>query len=353
MIKSLSINNIQSHEDTKLEFVDGINVIIGSSNQGKSAILRALYWVRTNRPLGIDNLASHWAVNDKGNLFKPMSVKVINDKGSVERRRTKDDNQYIVNGEVLNVVKTDVPEQVSSLLNLSDTNVQKQLDSPFLLSQTSGEVARYFNQIVNLDVIDKVLTNAETKRRKLKSTIESVEEDIERLEKDIEEFSWIDEVEDLIKSFNEVSSKKEVLINRCNDFYGEICKFEDNSERKDWFDEFVSERKPLINKIESSEYDLKELLDKIDKLHYSIESYNSVETYDFTTQKKWISRINIIRESFDNSKLDKLKSSIEDYKYQCDARSVADLKAIDYRKMLPKVCPLCGKPLEEDSCSSC
>ena len=138
MINSLQINNIQSHEHTELRFTDGINVIIGSSNQGKSAILRALYWVRTNRPLGIDTLASHWAVNDKGNLTDTMSVVLVNDNSKVERRRTKDENQYIVNDEVLNVVKTDVPIQVSSLLNLSDTNVQKQLDSPFLLSQTDS-----------------------------------------------------------------------------------------------------------------------------------------------------------------------------------------------------------------------
>ena len=38
MIKSLKIHNVQSYEDTALVFSDGINVIIGASDQGKSAI---------------------------------------------------------------------------------------------------------------------------------------------------------------------------------------------------------------------------------------------------------------------------------------------------------------------------
>lgn len=52
MIKSIELKNIQSHENTRLDFDKGINVIVGSSNNGKSAILRGLYWARYNRPLG-------------------------------------------------------------------------------------------------------------------------------------------------------------------------------------------------------------------------------------------------------------------------------------------------------------
>ena len=112
MIKSIELKNIQSHENTRLVFDKGINVIVGSSNNGKSAILRGLYWVRYNRPLGIDTLASHWALNDKGDLKSEMAVTVENDFGAVTRKRTKNDNQYIVNGKVLDVVKSDVPADV-------------------------------------------------------------------------------------------------------------------------------------------------------------------------------------------------------------------------------------------------
>ena len=44
MIDKIKIENIQSHKNTELNLSNGINVIVGSSNNGKSAILRALYW---------------------------------------------------------------------------------------------------------------------------------------------------------------------------------------------------------------------------------------------------------------------------------------------------------------------
>ena len=42
MIKKISIKNIQSYRETELELSKGINAIVGSSNNGKTAILRAL-----------------------------------------------------------------------------------------------------------------------------------------------------------------------------------------------------------------------------------------------------------------------------------------------------------------------
>jgi len=49
MLKKISIQNFQSHKKTELDLVDGINVIYGLSQSGKSAILRALNWIIFNR----------------------------------------------------------------------------------------------------------------------------------------------------------------------------------------------------------------------------------------------------------------------------------------------------------------
>ena len=170
--------------------------------------MRGLYWVRYNRPLGIDTLASHWALNDKGDLKNEMVVTIENDFGIVTRKRTKNDNQYIVNGKVLDVVKSDVPAEVEQVLCLSDTNIQKQLDEPFLLSKSSGEVAKYFNKVVRLDVIDRVLTNAETTRRKTQNDIKNVQAQIKDCEDKLQAFEWLDDAEILIEKHERVSNRK-------------------------------------------------------------------------------------------------------------------------------------------------
>ena len=52
MIKSIDIENFQSHKKTRIDFDPGVNVIIGRSDSGKTSILRALNWVINNKPSG-------------------------------------------------------------------------------------------------------------------------------------------------------------------------------------------------------------------------------------------------------------------------------------------------------------
>ena len=42
MIKSLEIKNVQSHKNSRLEFSPGINALVGTSNNGKSAIFEGV-----------------------------------------------------------------------------------------------------------------------------------------------------------------------------------------------------------------------------------------------------------------------------------------------------------------------
>ena len=51
-IKKIIIDNFQSHEHTEIEFGPGLNVIVGPSDYGKSAVVRALRWVLYNEPRG-------------------------------------------------------------------------------------------------------------------------------------------------------------------------------------------------------------------------------------------------------------------------------------------------------------
>ena len=50
MINTLQIEGFQSHDSTEIELSKGVNVIIGSSDSGKSSIIRACKWAFQNRP---------------------------------------------------------------------------------------------------------------------------------------------------------------------------------------------------------------------------------------------------------------------------------------------------------------
>ena len=198
MFERLTLKNYQSHECTTIEFHPGINVITGPSDNGKSAILRGLEWPVRNKPDGI-GFASHWAVNSKGVLLASVESILEFDGGrSVVRRRTKDSNQYVVDGIVLDAVGRDVPPEVLSSLDVTEVNIKDQLDPHFLLSDSAGEVARILNRTIRLDDIDKLLSLVEQKKRATRTSLENATLNIARLEESVQSLDWIDNIEFLL-----------------------------------------------------------------------------------------------------------------------------------------------------------
>lgn len=396
MIKSIELKNIQSHENTRLELDKGINCIVGSSNNGKSAILRGLYWARYNRPLGIDTLASHWALNKKGELTDEMSVTIHNENGVVCRKRTKADNQYIVNGEILNVVKSDVPAEVEQILKLSNTNIQRQLDAPFLLSETSGEVAKYFNHVVRLDIIDKVLTNAESSRRRAKADIEATEKIIKEQEQKKEKYDWLGSVEKLLQKWDTVKENNDELKSQSESLQFELESFVENKQKVGKYTDIVAQKDKLENisrlaektsEIESicgslndSLTTYKQLVEKVKKLNKAIKLKKLVleieelssdnllmsekirnasnnldfiqktKIRDFSEQKRLIEKIEKLNENNLQEKVDELNKSIYDYKIQKMHIENSAKDILCLQEQLPDICPICGNPMKNGVC---
>jgi DNA repair protein SbcC/Rad50 len=166
MIAKIVIKNFQSHEDTELELDKGFNLIIGASDNGKSTILRAIEWVRTNKPKG-----NEFIQHDK----KETLVKLVADGKEITRDRTiSDTGRYIVNKTILTFMGGNVPEQVDSILNMKDINVQLQLDRHFLILDTPGQAASTLNSITKLDKIDEGLGKLRSKKREATTEIESI-----------------------------------------------------------------------------------------------------------------------------------------------------------------------------------
>ena len=354
MIRKIKIRNIQSHKDTTLEFSPGINAIVGSSNNGKSAILRALYWLRYNRPLGTDTLLSHWAFDKKGNQIEEMSVTVENDNGVVKRARTKTENKYIINEHELNVVKTDVPKEVEGLLKLSDTNIQKQQDAPFLLSLSGGQVAQYFNKTVRLDVIDKVLSNAESKRRKASQELKQTEELLNGFEQRKNEYCWLNAVEKLIAKYDNITSKKNkneneiILLKQQFDDYATcsnaVSKYNSVFDAKKLVDEFEQQQKILAGIAVRKNV----ILDKINRVKKcKKEIYPS-----FNEQKNLIAQINSIDVEGIREEKIALQNQLEKINCCNEEINSNNKKIKELKKQLPKVCPLCGAIMKEGVCKN-
>lgn len=186
MIKSLEIQNFQSHKNTKLVFHPGVNIIVGSSDSGKTAVLRALRWGLTNKPSG-DAFRSSWGGTTE--------VRIELEDAVIERLKGNSSNLYKLNDFDLAAFGQGVPDEVEKAANINDVNLQAQMDAPFLLSENSGEVAKFFNRIARLDVIDKTTSRIKKATNKVKEEINVLTITIEKNEKDLLRYGFIKKAE--------------------------------------------------------------------------------------------------------------------------------------------------------------
>jgi len=192
MIKSIQLSNFQSHKESKLELSDKVNIIVGSTDSGKTAILRSLNWLINNRPLG-DSYRSNWGGETK------VSIKLIDDL--IERGKDKE-NFYNVNEEHLTAFDKEVPTEIKSILRFTEINLQKQLDAPFLLSETPGEVQRILNRISHLDKIDSCMGKIESTKREVNADLKSILDNIKNNENELKKYSDLNRIKMEIKILN-------------------------------------------------------------------------------------------------------------------------------------------------------
>ena len=203
MIKSVQISNFQSHKSTKLKLDPGVNVIVGSSDCGKSAILRALLWAIFNRPSG-ESFKSYWG----GDTSVDIEI-----EGKIVSREKGKENLYIASGNNLEAPMefkafgTGVPEEIESLLNISDINIQRQMDAPFLLSSTPGEVGRILNQAVRLDTIDKAQSNIRSTLKQEKNLLSNTQSTIEDKREKLKKYEWLPIAEGCIAKLETIAAQ--------------------------------------------------------------------------------------------------------------------------------------------------
>lgn len=356
------MQNFQSHKKTNLELSPGINCIIGPSDQGKTAILRALYWTVYNRPSGLAYI-SHWNRDKDGKPVKSTYVKIVNDSGIIERRKGKvkradeseEFNGYVINEkEYLEAIGQDVPDEVNKLFNLDSVNIQKQMDAPFLLSESAGEVARFFNQIIRLDLIDRVLSKAESKKREMNKDKIKFESELGNVTKEILNYDWIEEAEILANKISKIEEREYKNWEICNRLSKYISDYNMNSYIID-SQEVILSAVPLVNKIKIVQESLEQNSSKYERLQNLSTQWQKQEgiikgAADFSSIDLLIEKIDNFRRSiFDKVKAkENLENLTEEYKIKYMGIELEAEKIKAMEKELPKICPFCGHKMEDN-----
>lgn len=219
MIESIHLKNFQSHVDTKIDFDSGVNVIVGNSDSGKTAIIRALNWAINNKPSG--DAFIHYGTGgvEVEVLFNQSTEPNNYTPIQITRRKSKTKNEYVMQtldgviGE-FRALGQGVPQEIEELLNIKDINIQRQMDAPFLLSMTPGQAGQYLNEVVDLTAIDNSLKNINQKVKVNRHGIESLQSDMRECSFKIQEYDYLepfksslDDIGDLIDEIDKLQKE--------------------------------------------------------------------------------------------------------------------------------------------------
>jgi chromosome segregation ATPase len=353
MIRTVKLRNFQSHKDSTFEFPDGISSLTGSSNSGKSSILRGIGWVLNNRPSG-ESFVSYWARDGKGKQIDETSVSITFDTGDVvERIRSKTENIYKINGKSLEAIGLAVPEEVQKVCNMSEVNFQSQMDAPFLLSESAGEVARFFNKLIHLDVIDQYLSLIDSKKRKTKAEKETNKGNLERVEKELGQYTWTDKAEALIAKAEKLEFKIVSLTtdkNNLQQTFAILEKMKDILEQTSC----VTRAEEILSTLKDLVYTQEKLEAQIEGIHSSIEDFLKqakilAQTKDIDVGEKLCNRAiklyTIVKET--QEEVEKMDTSKMSYVMNRNILDTFDKEFTILQKQLPNVCPLCGGTIHE------
>jgi exonuclease SbcC len=186
-----------------IQLGEGLNVITGPSDSGKTSIIRAVKWVAFNDPQG--EAFVNEAVGEAVVTIYLQSGTIIT------KRRRKGKTSYLIQAneddEGSLYEKSEVPEEVKQLLQIEkqtfgdfDTalNFAFQLDPPFLISETASAGAKILGKLAGTESVDLAIKGVrqDTHYTRLERT--NAEKDIERIAGSMLAYQHIDDAKEAV-----------------------------------------------------------------------------------------------------------------------------------------------------------
>ena len=270
-ITHASIKGFQSHVDTEIDFSDRVNIITGSTNSGKSALIRAIRWVLRNKPRGdafINHQFAKAGQQCEVSLHFSNGVIITRSKGSKKGNKYKIEREG-KEPEVYSGFGDEIPVEVIAAHGIDitdfgeniklDLNFGGQLDAPFLLSESPRTPAVVFGHLIGLETTDAATRLTSTQKRRHLNEVSKAKERIKELGSFLEELPDIERAQILLADITIKSRELEEgeYVRRtlrewvCN--YQEAChRVEDTTKKLD----------ATTEKFSKAEIDLSQLLEK-------------------------------------------------------------------------------------------
>jgi DNA repair exonuclease SbcCD ATPase subunit len=258
-IKSIRIQDFQNHQDTFFELKPGLNIITGSSDNGKSAISRSLHLAF------LDSFRKY----DVREGQKNAKVTIAYNNGDWYSRTKGDTNEIEYQREGQEKVKhsrfsknipTDVteflghiPKTLSGALPLAN-----QEEKFFLITLSDEALPKEISRLLGIDDLEEAASLLGSDVNKISGDIKKVVGEIESTKEKLEPYENLDQKIKNLNEFKEMIAEYEALekeITKINDLCAEYqkigkqyadCKAE--KEKSETLFQFLSDSIPVLEK---------------------------------------------------------------------------------------------------------
>lgn len=252
-ITKVILKNFQSHEYSELEFTQGLNVILGQSDSGKTAIIRGIKWALYNEP--------------KGDFFvregeKETSVEIFFSNNVILKRiRLASKNIYELTdsfGKLQrfesfgNTVPPQIYEeiQMSSYTNLTSSksmlNIAEQLDGPFLIQDSPYERAKAIGKLNDVDILDVAYSDLKSDLLSLNSELKNKINLKNEAQAELDSLNFLEDYEKRLENLKKI---KEIFLKN-NDFLLRLIDYKRQAEN---IESELEKERDIINKFKKLE----------------------------------------------------------------------------------------------------
>jgi DNA repair protein SbcC/Rad50 len=214
LIVSVTLENFQSHKYSTFNFDKGLNLVVGSSNQGKTSLVRALSLILYN------TWDKSWV--KVGSAF--CKITLMMDNGiTVIREKGEKVNKYVLqvsNQPLQEFVNfgTEVPEAISKVLHINKIQLDKddsltlnyasQLEPLFLFNRSGSQKAKVLGRLSGAHYLDYALRNLNTEKKQISTEKNLKSQELSLLKN---QFTDLQAVTTFENKINELETKNAAL----------------------------------------------------------------------------------------------------------------------------------------------
>lgn len=257
-IIKLNLKNFQSWKEATINFTKGLNIIIGNSDSGKSALFRAIDAIFTGK-LYPDYLRK-----------KEKEVRVeleFNDGSKFIREKNKTKQTAEANGVKFERIGKEIPQDYFDILGKTDIIVsdkkipvclRNQDEAYFFINSSDYEKSKIIGSVCGIDLVDKIVEEINKDIRDNNSKIKFIKEQIENNESKLSEEK--NKLEEISKNFDIQTDIKETVLKDVKVL------------------EFILDSFNKLNTIKEESEAIKQCKDKLERF------INNTADYDFNKQ---------------------------------------------------------------------